>query len=91
VLSGGQPALHGIQGLGAGFVPENFDRSLVDEIVTVSDLAAQRMSQRLAREEGLLVGPSSGANVSAAREVAARFRDGAVLTILCDTGERYLF
>jgi cysteine synthase A len=91
VLSGGRPALHGIQGLGAGFVPSILDRSLVDEVLTVTDLAAQRMAQRLAREEGLLVGPSSGANVSAAVDVAARFTDGAVVTVLCDTGERYLF
>jgi cysteine synthase A len=91
VLSGGAPALHGIQGLGAGFVPRILDRSLIDEVLTVTDLAAQRMSQRLAREEGLLVGPSSGANVHAAAEVAARYPDGAVVTILCDTGERYLF
>jgi cysteine synthase len=91
VLSGGRPALHGIQGLGAGFVPNIFERALVDEVLTVTDLAAQRMAQRLAREEGLLVGPSSGANVAAAMEVAARFQDGAVVTILCDTGERYLF
>lgn len=91
VLSGGRPALHGIQGLGAGFVPANFDASLVDEIVTVSDVAAQKMAQRLAREEGLLVGPSSGANVVAACELASRYSDGVVITVLCDTGERYLF
>ncbi len=90
VLSGGKPGLHGIQGLGAGFVPPIFDRSLVDEILQVSDAAAERMASRLAREEGLLVGPSAGANVAAAVEVAKRVR-GTVVTILCDSGERYLF
>jgi cysteine synthase A len=91
VLSGGKPGLHGIQGLGAGFVPDVLDRSLVDEVVAVSDIAAERMMRRLSREEGLLVGPSSGANVHAALEVARTLKDGArVVTILCDTGERYL-
>ena len=89
VLSGGRPGPHAIQGLGAGFVPENLDRSLIDEVVTVSDTAAERMARRLAREEGLLLGPSAGANVHAAAEVA-RSTSGAVVTILCDSGERYL-
>ena len=90
MLSGGKPGLHGIQGLGAGFVPEVLDESLIDDIVTVTDLAADRMMRRLAREEGLLLGPSAGANVHAAREVARRMEPGQrVVTILCDTGERY--
>jgi cysteine synthase A len=91
VLSGGAPCMHGIQGLGAGFVPANYDASVVDELRTVSDLAAERMARRLACEEGLLVGPSSGANVQAACEVAAELGTGNVVTVLCDTGERYLF
>jgi cysteine synthase A len=91
VLSGEAAGMHGIQGLGAGFIPEILDRSVIDEVVTVSDVAAERMSKRLAREEGLLVGPSSGANVHVACEVATRFRSGVVVTVLCDTGERYLF
>ena len=91
VLSGKAPGMHGIQGLGAGFVPKIVDRSVIDEVVTVADVAAERMARRLAREEGLLVGPSSGANVHAAAEIAKRFPAGKVVTILCDSGERYLF
>ncbi|MEQ9073737.1 MAG: cysteine synthase A [Sandaracinaceae bacterium] len=91
VLSGGKPGLHGIQGLGAGFVPGVLDRALIDEILTVTDLAADRMTRRLAKEEGLLVGPSAGANVHAAQELAKRMKPGQrVVTILCDGGERYL-
>jgi cysteine synthase len=89
VLSGGQPGLHAIQGLGAGFIPKVLDRSVIDEVVTVSDVAADKMARRLAREEGLLVGPSSGANVHVACEIATRVK-GPVVTILCDSGERYL-
>jgi cysteine synthase A len=89
VLSGGEPGLHGIQGLGAGFVPSIFDRSLVDEVIAVSDVVADKMARRLAREEGFLVGPSSGANVHVACEVATRVK-GPVVTLLCDSGERYL-
>jgi len=91
VLSGKAAGVHGIQGLGAGFVPKVFDRTVVDRIVTVNDVAAERMAQRLAREAGLLVGPSSGANVHAAIEIAGALPGGVVVTILCDTGERYLF
>ncbi len=89
VLSGGEPGLHGIQGLGAGFVPKIFDRSLVDEVVVVTDVAADKMARRLAREEGFLVGTSSGANVHVACEMATRVK-GPVVTLLCDSGERYL-
>jgi cysteine synthase A len=90
VLSGGEPGPTKIQGIGAGFVPGNFDRNIVDEIRHVSDRAAYDMKVRLAREEGLLVGISAGANVVAAAAVAAELGpDANVVTVLCDTGERY--
>jgi cysteine synthase A len=91
VLSGGAAGIHGIQGLGAGFVPEILDRGVIDRVIAVSDVTAEDMARRLAREEGLLVGPSSGANVHVACQIAAELGTGLVVTILCDTGERYLF
>jgi cysteine synthase A len=91
VLSGGEPGLHGIQGLGAGFVPKVLDRSLIEQVVSVTDVAADRTTRRLAHEEGLLVGTSSGANVYAAIEIAKTMQENQrVVTVLCDTGERYL-
>ena len=92
VLSGGKPGPHKIQGIGAGFIPKVLKLSLVDEIVKVSNEDAFKMSRRLAKEEGILVGISAGANVFAAIEVAKRKenKDKTVVTILCDTGERYL-
>ncbi len=91
VLSGGKPGLHGIQGLGAGFVPPVLERDLLDRVVQISDVAAEKSARQLAHLEGLLVGPSSGANVAAAIQVAAGLPGGNVVTILCDSGERYLF
>ncbi|MCK6556587.1 cysteine synthase A [Candidatus Binatia bacterium] len=91
VLSGGQPGYHNIQGIGPGFVPAVLDRSLIDEIVCVTDDEAAEYARRLAREEGILVGPSAGANVCAAVRVARSLGPGhVVVTVLCDTGERYL-
>jgi len=91
VLSGGRPRPHAIQGIGASFVPRVFDRSVVDDIITVDDEDAMRMAQRLTREEGLMVGISSGANVHVAQSVAQRLGAGrTVVTVLPDTGERYL-
>lgn len=92
LLSGGAPGPHRIQGIGANFLPENLDRSLVDEIFMVSDEAAGVAARRLMKEEGILAGISSGAAVHAAAAVAAR-PDSAgkvVVAVLPDTGERYL-
>jgi cysteine synthase A len=91
VLSGGEPGYHSIQGIGAGFVPEILDPESYDEVMRVSDENAAATARRIAREEGLLVGISSGANCWAAIEVARRLGAGkTVVTVFCDTGERYL-
>ncbi len=91
VLSEGRAGPHGIQGIGAGFVPGNLNRALIDDIMKVDDDEATAMKKRLALEEGLFVGVSSGANVYAALKVAASLGAGRnVVTVLCDTGERYL-
>jgi cysteine synthase A len=91
VLSGGEPGFHKIQGIGAGFIPSNLDTKVYDEIIPVSDEDATLFSRRLAREEGMLVGISSGANCYAALQVAKRLGKGnVVVVVFCDTGERYL-
>ncbi len=92
VLSGGKPGPHKIQGIGGGFVPDVLRMDLVDEVLQVRHEDAGAISRRLAKEEGILVGISAGANVWAALEVAARPENQGklIVTILCDTGERYL-
>ena len=92
VISGGVPGFHKIQGIGAGFVPNNLQTDLIDEIILSDSEAAGAMSRRLAREEGILCGISSGANVLAAVELAKRPENEGklIVTVICDTGERYL-
>ena len=91
VLSGGQPGPHKIQGIGAGFVPDVMDLSVVDEIITVTNEEAAKTARQLARQEGLLMGISSGAAACAALQVAERLgSDKTVVVVLPDTGERYL-
>ncbi len=92
ILSGGKAGPHKIQGIGAGFVPANLNTAIYDEVIEVSNEDAFSMARRAAREEGLLIGISSGANLQAAYELACRDKNQGkiIVTILCDTAERYL-
>ncbi len=92
VLSGGNPGPHKIQGIGAGFVPAVLNTEIYDEIITVSNDDAMETARNLAKDEGLLVGISAGANVFASTTLAQREENKGktIVTILCDTGERYL-
>jgi len=92
ILSGESPSPHKIQGIGAGFVPDILDTTVYGEVIKVSNEDAINTARMLAKEEGLLVGISAGANVWATMQVASRdeFKGKTLLTILCDTGERYL-
>jgi cysteine synthase A len=91
VLSGGAPHPHRIQGIGAGFIPEVLARELLDQIITVAADEAIEMSRRLAREEGILCGISSGANVVGALRYAAQpGNEGkSIVTVICDSGSLY--
>jgi cysteine synthase len=92
VLSGGRPGPHLMQGIGAGFVPKVLNRAIIDEVIAVTDADAFDNSRQIAAEEGILVGISSGAALSAAKKVAAReeMAGKMVVVILCDGGERYV-
>ena len=91
VLLGGQPGPHKIEGVGIGYTPPLWEPTLVDEILPVSTADAKDMARRLAREEALFAGTSSGANVVAAIRVAARLGPGAtVVTLMADSGLKYL-
>lgn len=92
VISGGQPGKHRIQGIGAGFIPGNLDTSIIDDVIVVDDEDAFDMGRKLASQEGIVAGISSGANLWAAAQVAARpeFKGKRIVTIMCSLGERYL-
>jgi cysteine synthase len=92
VISGGDPGKHRIQGIGAGFVPKNLDRSIVDEVIKVDDEDAFEWGRQLAKQEGIVAGISSGANMWAAAQLAARpeWKGKRIVTIMCSLGERYL-
>jgi cysteine synthase A len=92
VISGGSPGKHRIQGIGAGFIPRNLDTSLIDEVIQVDDEDAFEWGRQLAKREGIVAGISSGANMWAAAQIAARpeFKGKRIVTIMCSLGERYL-
>jgi cysteine synthase len=92
VISGGSPGKHRIQGIGAGFIPKNLDTSLIDEVIQVDDEDAFEWGRQLAKSEGIVAGISSGANMWAAAQIAARpeFKGKRIVTIMCSLGERYL-
>jgi len=91
VLAGGDAGPHKIQGIGAGFIPEVLDQTIYNQVIAISDENAIKTTHTLARQEGLFCGISSGANVFAAAKLANKMEEGQnVVTIICDTGERYL-
>ncbi len=92
VISGGSPGPHKIQGIGAGFIPENLNKDILDEIITVSNEQAFKAAKELALDEGILCGISSGAAFCAVKTIASRpeNKDKTIVFVICDTGERYL-
>jgi cysteine synthase A len=90
VLSGGSPGSHGIQGIGTGFIPAVLDRGLIDRVVQVTTEEAKQTARRLAREEGIFVGISSGAAMKAASQVDKDAKGKTIVVVFPDTGERYL-
>jgi len=91
ILGGGKPGKHKIEGIGASFIPKNFDRNVCDQVITISDVDAFNMVKQLAAREGVLAGSSGGANVAASLQVARRLGPGKrVVTIIPDSAERYL-
>ncbi len=90
ILSGDSPAPHKIQGIGAGFIPTILNTNIYDEVIQINDSDAFKMSKKLAKKEGILVGISSGANVCASSILAKKYPNKNIVTILCDTAERYL-
>jgi cysteine synthase A len=92
VISGGVPGSHKIQGIGAGFIPKVLNTEIIDEIFLVSNDKAFEIARLMAKDEGILCGISAGANVYAALEIAKRPENNGktIVTIVCDTGERYL-
>lgn len=92
VLSGGKPGPHSLQGIGAGFIPKNLNRAVIDEVIPVADQDALTMMDRLAKEEGILAGISAGAAVAATAALAQRaeYASKLIVTLLPDTAERYL-
>jgi cysteine synthase A len=91
VLSGGSPSPHPLQGIGAGFIPENYHGNLIDEVIQVSKEEAFEFTRNIAKQEGILVGISTGASLAAvAKKIASLPDDAVVVTFNYDTGERYL-
>ena len=92
VISGGKPGKHTIQGIGAGFIPKNLDTSIIDDVIAVDDEDAFTWARKLAKQEGIVAGISSGANAWAAAQVASRpeFKGKRIVTVMCSLGERYL-
>lgn len=91
VISGGKAGTHKIQGIGAGFIPEVYDKNVVDEVMTITNEAAYEYARNVAKQEGILLGISSGANIAAAFEIAKRLGKGKkVVTVAPDGGEKYM-